>query len=414
MASTYDIIVFGATSFVGQILADHLQKQANENPDLTWAIAGRSETRLNDVKKALGLNAANLPIIVADASDEKALRSMCEQTRVVVSTVGPYALYGSELVRVCAETGTDYCDLTGEAQWIKKMISQHEATAKASGARIVNCCGFDSIPSDLGVFYLQQNAKEKFSTTCNRVTMRVKAAKGSFSGGTVASIVNAVKDAMNDPSVRKILGNPYSICPEGHPYKTRQFNQKSAVLDKDFNAWTAPFVMAAINTKVVFRSNALLESEYGEDFTYDEAMLTGRGVKGRMTAMSISAFLGAFVAATVVKPSRWLLEKYVLPKPGEGPTAKEQEAGYYDLRFVGKTASGEEIRTKVTGDRDPGYGSTSKMLGQAAICLAKDIPKAEKSGGFWTPSSVFGQKLIERLETHAGVGFSVISDNRDH
>ncbi|PIE44277.1 MAG: saccharopine dehydrogenase [Gammaproteobacteria bacterium] len=410
MASTYDLVVFGATSFVGQILVGNLQKHANDNSDFAWAIAGRSESRLNDVKKALGLKAADLPVIVTDASDENALRAMCEQTKVVVSTVGPYALYGSTLVKVCAETGTDYCDLTGEAQWIKKMITEHEATAKASGARIVNCCGFDSIPSDLGVYHLQQNAKQQFSTTCNHISMRVKAAKGGFSGGTVTSIVNAVKEAMADPAVRKIMADPYSICPEGHPYKARQFNQKSAVLDTDFNRWTAPFVMAPINTRVVFRSNALQDNDYGKDFTYNEAILTGKGVKGRMTAITISASLGAFVAATMIKPSRWLLENYMLPKPGEGPTPEEQEKGFYDLRFIGKTTSGNKIWTKVTGDRDPGYGSTSKMLGQAAICLAKDISREEKAGGFWTPASIFGQKLVDRLEKHAGVTFEVIND----
>lgn len=404
----YDLIVFGATSFVGQILSRYLTENFGTKGDLKWAAAGRSQAKLDDLKRSLGRKATELPLLVADAADEGSLTTLCSKTRVVISTVGPYALYGEPLVKVCAETGTDYCDLTGEVQWIRKMIERYEAAAVASGARIVHCCGFDSIPSDMGVFFLQQQARERFDEPCTRVKMRVKAAKGGMSGGTVASLMNVVKEAAANPALRKELANPYSLCPPNHSFIARQPNLKSGEYDNDFNAWIAPFVMAAINTRIVHRSNALLGKAYGSGFVYDEAMLTGRGVKGRMTAYGIAGALGSFMVASVMKPSRWALERFMLPKPGEGPSLEAQKSGFFDIRFVGKTASGKTLRTKVTGDQDPGYGSTGKMLGQAGVCLALDLPKVERAGGFWTPSTAFGDKLLTRLTRYSGLKFEVL------
>ncbi|MDI9245423.1 saccharopine dehydrogenase NADP-binding domain-containing protein [Marinobacter sp. CHS3-4] len=403
--TTYDIVVFGATSFVGQILTKYLLKTYGTGKDLKWAIGGRSESKLQTLKSDLGKDGSELPVIVADASDESALKALCDQTRVVISTVGPYALYGEPLVKVCAETGTDYCDLTGEVQWIRKMVDKYEDTAKSSGARIVHSCGFDSIPSDMGVWFLQQQAEQTFGKPCRDVRMRVKAAKGEFSGGTVASLVNAVKEAAADPALRKEMANPFSICPEGHRSEVRQPNIKGAQHDKELDVWLAPFVMSAINNRIVHRSNALQDARYGKEFTYDEAMIVGRGLQGRLTAYGVTAALGGFVTASAFKPSRWVVEKFV-PKPGEGPSPEVQEAGYYDLRFVGKTEDGKTIKTKVVGDRDPGYGSTSKMLGEAGACLAFDM--ADKPGGFWTPSSLMDGKLFDRLTSKAGLTFEVL------
>lgn len=405
----YDLVVFGATSFVGRLLTDYLLHTYGVGQELTWAIAGRSETRLESVKQDLGAVAQDLPVMVADASDETALKAMCDETRVVISTVGPYALFGEPLVRVCAETGTDYCDLTGEVQWLREMIHKYQATAESSGARIVNCCGFDSIPSDLGVYFLQQEAQRRFGQPLTRIKMRVKAAKGGFSGGTVASLLNVVKEATSNPDLRKELANPYSVCPQNHGFTARQPNVKSAEYDQDFQAWTAPFVMAAINTRVVHRSNALSGKAYGPDFRYDEAMLTGRGLKGRATAYGVTGALGGFMLGAAVRPTRWLLERFVVPKPGEGPSPEEQEKGFFDLRFYGETRDGEALRAKVTGDRDPGYGSTSKMLGQAGVCLAWDLAGEEPAGGFWTPATALDGRLLERLEQYAGLSFSVES-----
>ena len=406
----YDLVVFGATSFVGRLLADYLLHTYGVGQELTWAIAGRSENRLESLKNDLGAAAADLPVIIADASDETALKVMCDQTRVVISTVGPYALFGEPLVKVCAETGTDYCDLTGEVQWLREMIHKYQATAESSGARIVNCCGFDSIPSDLGVYFIQQEAQARFGQPLTRIKMRVKAAKGEFSGGTVASLLNVVKEASSNPDLRKELANPYSVCPPNHGFTARQPDVKSAEYDRDFQAWTAPFVMAAINTRVVHRSNALSGKAYGADFRYDEAMMTGRGLKGRATALGVTGALGGFMLGAAIRPTRWLLERFVVPKPGEGPSPEAQEKGFFDLRFYGETRDGESLRAKVTGDRDPGYGSTSKMLGQAGVCLAEDLAGEEPKGGFWTPSTAMDGQLLERLRRYSGLQFELIED----
>ena len=407
---SHDLIVFGATSFVGQILTRYLAEHYGTQGSLKWAIAGRSEAKLAALRNSLGLAAGRLPLLVADAADQAALRHLCNGTRVVISTVGPYALYGEPLVKVCAETGTDYCDLTGEVQWIRRMIEAYEPAARKSGARIVHCCGFDSIPSDLGVYFLQQQARERFGAPCTTVKMRVKAMRGGFSGGTAASLVNVVKEATANPALRKELANPYSICPEGYAPAVRQPNVKSTQYDEDFDAWVAPFVMSAINTRIVQRSNALSKQAYGADFRYDEAMLMGRGLKGRTAAAGMTAGLGGFMVAAALPPARWALERFVLPAPGEGPSAEDQRKGFFDLRFLGTTADGRELRVKVTGDRDPGYGSTAKMLGQAGACLAQDFPGSGRKGGFWTPATMFGDKLIERLVAHAGLTFEVIED----
>ncbi len=405
---SHDLIVFGATSFVGQILTRYLAEHYGTQGALKWAIAGRSEAKLAALRNSLGLAAGRLPLLVADAADEAALRHLCKGARVVVSTVGPYALHGEPLVKVCAETGTDYCDLTGEVQWIRRMIEAYEPAARKSGARIVHCCGFDSIPSDLGVHFLQQQARKRFGAPCTTVKMRVKAMRGGFSGGTAASLVNVVKEATANPALRKELANPYSICPEGYAPAVRQPNVKSAQYDADFDAWVAPFVMSAINTRIVQRSNALSKQAYGEDFRYDEAVLMGRGLQGRAAATGMTVGLGGFMFAAALPPARWALERFVLPAPGEGPSAEQQRNGFFDLRFQGTTADGQTLRVKVTGDRDPGYGSTAKMLGQAGACLAHDFAASGRKGGVWTPATMFGDKLIERLIAHAGLTFEVI------
>ena len=338
------------------------------------------------------------------------MRNLCASTRVIVSTVGPYALYGEPLVRACAESGTDYCDLSGEVQWIRRMVQRYEATARESGARLVHCCGFDSIPSDMGVHFLQRQAMKQLGAPCPRVKMRVKAMRGEFSGGTVASLMNVVKEAAADPALRKELADPYSLCPAESAPKVRQPEVRSAQFDADFGAWVAPFVMSGINTRIVHRTNALSKQAYGADFTYDEAVLMGRGLKGRFAATAMTAGLSGFMLAAAIRPTRAALERFVLPKPGEGPSPEAQRTGFFDLRFLGTTADGRQIRIKVTGDRDPGYGSTGKMLGQAAACLALDIDKAATPGGFWTPATIFGDRLIQRLTARSGVTFDLVPD----
>ena len=399
MSKPYDVIVFGATSFVGQILCRYLARQPAGT--LRWAMAARSQVKLDALRAELGVD---VPLLIADASDEASLNALCAQTKVIASTVGPYALYGEPLVRACVETGTDYCDLTGEIQWASRMIKRYEAQAKASGARIVHCCGFDSIPSDLGVHFLQQQAEASLGEPCNSVKMRVYKMRGGASGGTVASLMNAVKEAAADPAVRREMADPYAICPADGAKRVRQPNVHGVQFDADFKRWVGPFVMATVNTRVVHRSHALLGHPWGEGFTYDEAMCTGVGAKGALAAGVMAAGIAGVMIGSAFSPTRALLGK-VLPAPGEGPSPADQENGFYDLRFIGRTAGGESLMVKVVGDRDPGYGSTGKMLAQAAMCLAFDTPKDDFAGGFWTPASLMGDRLQKRLSEHAGLSF---------
>lgn len=397
----YDIILFGATGFVGQIMCSYLAGR-HSSGTLRWAIAGRNEAKLAKVASELNLTVDH---VVADSSDIEALAQLAESTNVVISTVGPYSLYGSELVEACVNAGTDYCDLTGEPQWMQQMIDAHEQTATKTGARIIHACGFDSIPSDLGVLYTQTMAEEILDETCNQISMRVKAMKGGASGGTIASML-ATFEQSDEPDIRRALTNPYALAPEGMRSGIRQNNVKVPMRDDASGRWVAPFVMAPVNCQVVQRSHALLGRPWGEDFLYNEAVITGDGPQGAVRAGAMSAGLGGAMAAFAVGPLRNLLADKVLPKPGDGPSPEKQRTGFFDIRFFGSTATGQKIVTKVTGDRDPGYGSTAKMLSETAYCLLKQDP-ADTPGGFWTPATGLGQPLIAQLETYAGLTFAV-------
>ncbi len=366
-------------------------------------MAGRNKAKLETVAQATG---ADVELIVADADDESAMAELCESTSVVVSTVGPYSLFGSKLVAAAARAGTDYCDLTGEPQWMQRMIDANHATATETGARIVHACGFDSVPSDLGVWFTQTQAQEQFGEPCVSISMGVKAMSGGVSGGTVASMMNIMEEMSDDPSIRKVLTNPYALAVDGDRSGPRQPNVTMPVYDNGHNTWMAPFVMAATNSRVVFRTHSLLGKPWGENFTYGEATMMGDGLAGRAKALSMSGALGGFMGASTVGPLRKVLGKF-LPEPGEGPTPEAQEAGFFDIRFYGTTASGADIVTKVTGDRDPGYGSTAKMLGEAAVTLLfRD--RAEVAGGFWTPATALGDNYIAALEDKAGLTFGVV------
>jgi short subunit dehydrogenase-like uncharacterized protein len=410
-----DLVVFGASSFVGRILCEYLYERfgagaarGRQRERLRWALAGRSEARLREVRAALGAGAARLPLIVADAGDAAALRALCLRTRVVISTVGPYALHGEPIVAACAGTGTHYADLTGEVQWIRRMLIRHEHAARESGARLVHCCGFDSIPSDLGVQHLQREARRRFGEPCTTVSMRLVRASGGVSGGTAASLLNLLKEASSDPQLRAELLNPYSLCPQHPEIDVQQHPVYLPRHDPDLDAWVAPFVMAAINERIVHRSNALSGHAYSEHFRYDEGMLTGRGLAGRLAATAFTAGLAAGVVAGALPPVRAMLERFVLPAPGQGPSAQAQRRGHWELRFVGHTDHGRRIITRVAGERDPGYGSTARMLGEAGACLALDLADSPAPGDFWTPATLLGSRLVTRLQRHAGVRFEVL------
>ncbi|WP_083606148.1 trans-acting enoyl reductase family protein [Psychrobacter sp. Cmf 22.2] len=419
---TYAVVLYGATSFVGQITAHYLaqfladnSKQSDEgSQSVTWAIAGRDQEKLEKLQSELssaqqnGDSEAKVDIIVANSNDDASLDKMTKQTQVIISTVGPYLKYGEPLIKSCTKNGTDYVDLTGEAIFIKDMMDKYQDAAKQSGARIVNSCGFDSIPSDLGVYYTQQQAEKKFDEACTVINMRVKAAKGGLSGGTVASMATIFEEVGQDKERRKQVANPYLLNDDKDAPNVRQENVSRPEYDDEHKRWLAPFVMASINTRIVHRSNQLLGYEYGRDFKYDEAMWMKDGMKGKLMSYGMSAGLLSFATAMVFKPSRELLSKHILPKSGSGPSKEEQENGYFDIRFFGETANNDNINTKVTGDKDPGYGSTSRILAQSALCLAQDIAKEDVSGGFWTPASAMGDKLLTRLEAHAGLSFEVV------
>ncbi len=404
----FDLIVLGATGFTGQLLAEYLLKRQGADGDLRWALAGRNQVKLAQVQSQLGPEASKLPLIIADSNDRASLDALVARTGTVVTTVGPYAYYGTELVAACTAAGTDYCDLTGEVPWMRSVLDQFADDAKASGARIVHCCGFDSIPSDLGVWFLQQQAMERLGQPCTRIRMGVERMRGTMSGGTALSMLNIIEETRANPEVARIARSPYALCPPEFRNGPRQRYVKGPDFDEGLNSWLAPFVMAAINTRIVHRAHALQGRPWGDDFCYDEAMMTGRGFSGRRRAWSWSLGLGAFALGASFGPTRSLLKNRLLPKAGEGPSPEDQEKGFFRLLFDGHTADGKRLQVRVTGDRDPGYGSTSKMLGEAAVSLAKDLPKDALPGGFWTPSTALADHLKPRLEAHAGLTFEVV------
>ncbi|GAB1716394.1 MAG: Saccharopine dehydrogenase [Nitrobacter sp.] len=389
MASAeFDIVVYGASGFTGRLVAEYLAT-AYRGSDLRWAIAGRSLDKLASVRDAIGAP-RDLPLIAADAGDPASIEAMVGRTASVLSTVGPYQLYGSGLVAACAAGGTDYLDLCGEPIWMRQMIDAHEAEARRSGARMVFSCGYDSLPFELGVFFLQEAAKKQFGSSVPRVKGRVRKMKGTFSGGTAASMKAIFAAAANDPSLLPKLRDPFVLTPGFEGPKQPPGNKP--LFDEDLGMWVAPFVMANINTRNVHRSNFLLGFPYGRDFVYDEMMVAGPKDTGEATAKAIIAANNKLGAQGG-------------PKPGEGPSKEERESGYYDLLFVGIAPDGRQVKAVVTGDRDPGYGSTSRMIAECAICLRRDTP--DVAGGFWTPGAAMKDALLKRLVDRAGMTFTI-------
>src|SRR5712671_3297230 len=388
-SSKFDIVVYGATGFTGRLVAEYLAAHYKDDGNLKWAMAGRSKDKLASVRDAISAP-SDTPLVVADASDPVSIRAMVGQTKSVISTVGPYMLYGNELLAACVEAGVGYFDLCGEPTWMRQMIEKHEATAKKSGARIVFSCGFDSLPFELGVFCAQEEAKKAFGASASRVKGRVREMKGTFSGGTAASMRAIFEAAAKDLSLVTLLRDPFVLTPGFDGPKQPLGNRP--VFDQDLQTWTAPFVMANINTRNVHRSNMLMGFPYGKDFVYDEMMVTGPGEAGEAMAKKVMAANNKFSGADV-------------PKPGEGPSKEERENGMYDLLFVAIAPDGKQARAVVRGDRDPGYGSTSKMISECAICLLRDTPDVPAE--LWTPGAAMGHKLIQRRVVHAGLTLGV-------
>jgi len=388
-SAKFDIVVYGATGFTGQLVAEYLASHYKNDASLKWAMAGRSLDKLAAVRDAIGAP-ADIALIKADASDPASLRAMVDQTRSVISTVGPYQLYGSELVAACATSGTDYFDLCGEPIWMRQMIEAHEAAAKSSGSRIVFSCGFDSLPFELGAFVVQEEAKRVFGAAASRVKGRVRDMRGTLSGGTAASAKATFDAVSKDLSLVAILNNPFALTPGFEGPKQPRGNKP--LYEEDLQSWAAPFMMALINTRNLHRSNMLMGFPYGKEFVYDEMVLTGSGEKGEANAKRV-------VAANNDKTGP------NAPKPGEGPSKEERENGRYDLLYVAIGPDGRQVRASVKGDRDPGYGSTSKMISECAICLLRDT--LDVPAGIWTPGAAMQHKLIKRLVDHAGLTFQI-------
>ncbi|MEH2590261.1 saccharopine dehydrogenase family protein [Bradyrhizobium sp. AZCC 1721] len=387
-SSKFDIVVYGATGFTGQLVAEYLAEHYKGDGSLKWAMAGRSKDKLAAVRDAIGA-AADTPLIVADAADPASVKAMVEQTKSVIAGVGPYQLYGSDLVATCAATGTDYLDYCGEPIWMRQMIDAHEAQAKASGARVMFSCGFDSLPFELGAFFVQTEAKRVLGVPASRVKGRVRDMRGTLSGGTAASAKATFDAVAKDLSLISILNDPFALTPGFSG--VRQPRGNKPVYEEDLQSWAAPFMMALINTRNVHRSNMLMGFPYGREFVYDEMVLTGPGDQGEANAKLVMAANNEKTGPNA-------------RKPGEGPSKEERENGLYDLLYVAIAPDGGQVRASVKGDRDP-YGSTSKMISECAICLLRDAP--DVPAGIWTPGAAMQHKLIKRLVDHAGLTFTV-------
>jgi short subunit dehydrogenase-like uncharacterized protein len=377
----FDVIVYGATGYTGRLVAEYLAQRYGIGGQVTWAMAGRSAAKLAEVRDLIGAP-AETPLVMADADDPKSLDAMVRRAKAIITTVGPYQLYGDKLVAACVAAGTDCLDLTGEPNWMAKIIGEFDAAAKKTGARIVHSCGFDSIPFELGVYFCEETAKAKLGGPVPRVKGRLRGMSGGLSGGTAASGAATMAAVQKDPSVGMLLMNPFALTPGFTGPAQPPGN--AVEHDPDVGADVGPFMMAMINTKNVHRSNLLMGHPWGEDFKYDEMSIVVPGAPTEFTGMGPDA-----------------------PKPGDGPSKAEREAGFYDVLFIGIADDGRKVKVSVKGDRDPGYGSTSKMLAEAAICLVKDAP--DVPGGVWTPGAAMRSKLIDRLQENAGLTFTVES-----
>ena len=382
----YDFVIYGATGFTGKLVVEYaINQYTNNNNEISWAIAGRNNEKLEHVQEKYNLP-SSIGKIVVDSNDQNSIDEMVSQTKCVLTTVGPYQLYGEKIIKTCISTGTDYVDLCGEPGFMHKIISECSEKAKETGARVVFSCGFDSIPFDLGVLFVQEEVMSKLNKYAPSVRGRVRAMNGEFSGGTAASMKATMAALQSDPELINILVNPHALCDgiQG----VQQDDDSKPTYDEELNTWVAPFFMAPINTKNIHRSNKLMNHIYGENFKYNEMWIQGPGEEGKAAAEFISTMNPLGDA----------------PEPGDGPSRESRENGNYDVLFCADV-DGETIKASVSGDMDPGYGSTSKMIAESAICLVKDCE--DLAGGIYTPAASMGKKLIKRLESNAGLTFKL-------
>ncbi len=399
-----DVAVFGATGFVGRLVAEYLARHAPEGTRI--GLAGRSQARLGEVRAGLGAVAADWPLIVADSGDTESLTALARSARVVATTVGPYQLRGLPLAGACAEAGTDYVDLTGEVLFQRASADAYHEVAAASGARIVHGGGFDSIPSDLGVHLLYETVQADGGGELEDTTLVVTRLRGGLSGGTLASIVGQVDEVRADPALRRKAADPYALSPDraAEPDLGRQRDLMRVRHDESVGAWTGPFLMASINTRVVRRSNALLDWAYGRRFRYQEVSGYGPGRAGMMRATTTTSALGALTAALAYPRTRRLLVGRVLPGPGQGPSEKTRRNGRFRMEIYTRTSAGRRYRATVAAQGDPGYQATAVMMGEAVLALVLDRDRLPDRAGVLTPATALGTVLTDRLRA-AGMTF---------
>lgn len=409
----YDIVLWGATGFTGWLVAEYVA-QRYDTADFTWALAGRNRDKLETLRTELGnhdADWASVDIVLGDASDRERLGEIAERSQVVCSTVGPYTNYGTNMVDACVEHGTDYCDLTGELHWIRRMIDTYHDSARERSVRIVHACGFDSVPSDLGMLLVQRYAETTVGAPCATVHTFASDVPFTPSDGTMASMVEMFDDLATDPDTRQILNDPYALAPAGKRNGLDDGVQRRPRYDVGIGQWTAPFAMAAINEPIVRRSNALLGYPWGRNFRYNEAVPTGSGLSGAIRATGLTTGLAFVTGAMSVTPLRRAVSRNMLPDPGEGPSRETIADREFEISLLGpgwRPRSGERftVEGSVRGDRDPAYGATPQMIAEAAVCLATDDTETPVEGGVLTPASGIGTPLVDRLEA-AGLSFSV-------
>lgn len=389
----FDLILFGASGFVGRLVAERVASAAP--PGLRVALAGRSRERLESVRAELPDSAATWPIVLADSADEASLDALAGSTKVVVSTVGPYLRHGVPLVEACVRHGTDYADLTGEVLYVRQLIDRFHDAARASGARIVVSCGFDSVPSDLAVHLLQAKARADGAGALTDTTLRVRRLAGGISGGTIDSMRVQLATTRDDPALRRVVADPAALS-DGHGATPGQPDVWRPFADAETGEWNAPFVMAGYNTRLVRRSDALLEGGYGPRFRYREVVPTGRGLRGRMRASALAAGLGALMAGMATPGVRDAIDR-LLPAPGEGPSEERRSAGSFEMETRTRTEQGRRYSATVAAQGDPGYAATSVMLSEAGLALAVDGDRCSAEGGVLTPAVAMGDVLVERL-----------------
>ena len=409
-ARPYDLVVWGATGVAGKLVVDYLTEEYTPS-ELALAIAGRNKNRLDAVRRDVVEKTEwnKLPVILGNAEDPESLEEMAEQTQVVCTTVGPYTKYGTPLVEACISTGTDYCDLTGEVNWIREMVDRYHDRAADADVRIIHSCGFDSVPADLGTLLVQAFAIETYDRPCTIVRIYIEDGKGGISGGTLASAVEVFKAVSENPIARATLENPYSLAPPDERTGIDTGIQRMPQKDSITSEWTAPSPMAIVNERVIRRSNALLEYPWGRDFQCSEVVPTGHGAEGALKAIIITGGLAAGKAGLSIEPLRSALQRFVFPDPGKGPTREETARGSFTVRILGSGVSVDgpfSVQGRISADQGPGYGATARMLSEAAMCLVNNEIESPLSGGVLTPASGIGMPLSDRLQ-NAGLTVSV-------